>query len=360
MTTEFGYVNLKEQYFAPLVLAPKQRNDIIQSITETMVALGAKPAEILSIYSDATVIWSLPTLYSDSLGAVQLTASYPSSSTRPDSKLYRCYKSVAGIVQRAGMCEEAFERLECTFGPRIRHPLYFTRTLNRPEAPAIFGQEWACLLAAGSWQSAFQENHAFIRPSATFLTPPMGVLRGSCEGSASVSAEFLEGQRTADRGFIEFQTFDAIDRAHLWVMQNYSFLQEPDKMLRGLCLLKLEQKPLAAYQFEQTLRRLSPFTVEAPTAKSLIYTPDHLDEIREIWYDTQSLEKDKFSSLHRKIVPLYLDDLHFKKLFGLLPNSEGRFTYKSERKVDAGLEKFIALFLQTQRAIGNGEQVRMT
>lgn len=359
MTTDFGYVDIKEQYFAPLPLAMGHRKSLITTITQIMVAFGARPSEVLSIYTDSPVMWEIPSLYSDRLISSALTVSASERREKGEGAIYNAFKEAVVAVDAEGFRDRAAEIVSSVLGKGALHPLLFTRSGRGPGATALFGLEWACLLYHNADQAVFQDNQAFVRLSADYLTPPMGVIGGVCGKSEPVTAEFLEEHKTRSRGYINLHTFDALDRANIWVMQNFAYLEEPEKILRGLCLLKLSQNPRVAYEFEQALHNLVQPVMVEPSLRSLIYTDESLDMIRSIWYDHDTPNKEKFDLLHTQLVPMYLDDMQFKQLFKYMPADVKRFSYKMERDVNAGLEKFVALFLQTRRAIASGKRVVM-
>lgn len=93
--------------------------------------------------------------------------------------------------------------------------------------------------------------------------------------------------------------------------------------------------------------------------KSLLYSDAALDTIRDIWYTGDDSYVVKLDRLHQTLVPSYLDDIQFKTLFKHMPASTKRVSRKAEATINRGLEKFVALFLQTRRAISEGKQVRM-
>lgn len=359
MTTDFGMVDLKEQSFAPLSLHAAHRYGLIKTITEIMVAFNASPAEVLSLYTQAPVIWEIPSLYMPKLISTALTVSVPEVKGTDSQELYKLYRKLARVVKKRGFGPEAEAIAVRALSPKVLHPMVFTRTAQSPGASALFGLEWACLLSYHAKATVFQDNHAFVRLSSNSFLPPMGVIRGQCEAGYEVNEDFLQSAMQEPRGFIDFGTFDAIDRAHLWVMQNFNLLTDPEKMIRGLCLLKLVQSPKVAYEFEQALRNLTAPVFVEPTLKSLMYGDESLDAVRDIWYDRTKPAKDKFYLLHEKLVPGYLDDKQFESMFKRLPAPEERFTYKMERDVAVGMEKFVALFLQTRRAIADGKRILM-
>ena len=359
MTTDFGMLDLKEGKFPPVKLRPKHRADLLTTISQVMVAFGARPAEVLSSYSQAPIVWEIPSLYSDRLVTSSLTISVNTSKVSGSAAIHACYNDVAKLVAKDGMGPAALDRLQETFGKGVRHPLLFTETARSDGARALFGMEWACMLHSQAEQATFQANHAFVRLSTNFFTPPMGVVGGRFENGFKVPEGFMEECLYTPRGFINFHTFDAFDRANVWVMQNFALLTEPEKLLRGLCLLKLAQSPKLAYDFEQSLRNLTEAPYIEPTLKSLMYTEDQLNCIRDIWVDQDKPVSERLYMLHLQLVPGYLDDGQFKRLFKYMPGTEGRATYKVEMDIAAGLEKFILLFLQTQRAIASGKRMGM-
>lgn len=361
MTTDFGFVNVKEHLFAPLPLSLRQQNVLTTTINKIMSAYGAKPAELLSLYSEAPVMWEIPCLYSEDLMTAGLNVALTDKAIRSPTLTYQCYRDLLTIVDKQGFGDQAVAVFSDSFGSVPPHPMIFTRTdKGGPESRALFGLEWACLLSLGAKQAVFQDNHAFVRISNNFFVPPMGVIHGTCGGgSDKVSREWLEEAMYRPRGFIEFDTFDALDRANLWVMRNFATLTEPEKILRGLCLLKLSCNHKAAYKFEQGLRHLAPPVILEPTLKSLLYTDDALATIRDIWVDQTKNQVEKFELLHTQLVPMYLDSQQFKNIFRVKKAPSSRFSLTLENEVVRGIEEFIALFLQTRRAIAEGKRVVM-
>ena len=359
MTTDFGFLNLREQVFPPLGIALRQQKSLIATLSQIMAAYGARPSELLTTYTDATVVWEIPCLYSDTLLSTSLNPSFATRTLNAPSSTYELYLKVLDIVASEGFGHATLYLLTRELGKRVAHPMYFTRTEPSPSAQALFGLEWACLNSYVHKGGIFQDNHAFVRSSASFLTTPMGVVRGVCGSSSVTSAEDLQEWMYRPRGFIEFETYDSLDRANLWVVQNAGTLLEPEKMLRGLSLLKLSQNVRVAYEFEQALRKLEQPKPMEPTLKSLLYTDDALDQIRDIWTDQHSHQAEKLEKLHTKLVPEYLDSQQFKDIFKIRGKPSSRFSLRVEEDAVAGIEAFIKLFLQTRRAISEGKQVYM-
>lgn len=359
MTTDFGFVNLKEQTFPPLGMSGRQQKSLIATLSQIMAAYGARPSELLTTYSDATVMWEIPCLYSEDLLGTSLNPGFVSRSLNSPSDTYRVYLEALKIVASNGFGHAALRYLTTELGKRASHPIYFTRTDPGPQSQNLFGLEWACLNSHVSKGGIFQDNHAFIRPTSLFTTPPMGIVRGVCGSSSEVTAETLQEWMYRPRGYIEFETFDSLDRANHWVVQNAGTLLEPEKMLRGLSLLKLSQNYRVAYEFEQALRKLEQPKALEPTLKSLLYTDDALDDIRDIWTDQHSTQAQKLEKLHSKLVPEYLDSQQYRNMFKTRDRVSDRFSLKVEEDTVAGIEVFIKLFLQTRRAILEGKQVFM-
>lgn len=359
MTTDFGFVNVKEESFPPLFLGIKQRKSLVNTIAQIMTAYEAKPAELLSTYTATPVMWELPSLFSEDLLNANLNVGFFSSSVKTPSHLDKTYKATLQAVGDYGFGPKALAILVKAFGSWIAHPMIFTRSGYVPEAQTIFGLEWACLLSSEAKHSIFQDNHAFTKATANFFTPPMGVIAGKCGDSPEVGSEYLEELKHRPRGFVEFPTFDALDRANIWIVQHATTLLEPEKMLRGLCLLKLTQNYKVAYEFEQTLHGLLPPVILDPTLKMLLYTDDALDSIRDIWTNQVGTQAEKLELLHSKLVPSYLDSQQYKDIFKIRAKPSERFSIKLENEVVAGMEGFIALFLQTRRAIADGKRILM-
>lgn len=359
MTTDFGIVNASEGLVLPLRLSGGHAKDLTTTLVQVLVASGATSEELLSIYTPAPVLWEIPSIYSPSLMTTPLTASMSQFKTKSVGDLYATYKKVVDIVQVEGFGNDALEILEEFFGEKARHPLYFSRTKASPEAAAIFGMEWACLLQNVANKAVFQADHAFVRFAADFFTPSMGVVEGRCEGSPKVTAEFMQESLSRPRGYIDFGTFDILDRVNLWMVKNLDLLEEPEKLLRALCLVKLAQNPRVTSSFERSIRNLPQPEVIEPTLKMLAYNDEALDVIRDIWYDHDTPNRDKFLALHAKLVPVYLDDGQFKDMFNHMPSKDGRITFRIEQDINRGLDKFITLFLQTRRAIAEGKRIVM-
>ena len=359
MTTDFGVIDLKEQPYAPLILHPSHRRNLITAITQILVASGADSAALLSTYTPETVVWELPPLRGEDLMGVGLSLQPAPRDMRDTRDILACYKEMIKAVTIDGFGPKAEEVLESKFGTRTLHPMVFTRSAECPGALPLFGIEWACFLQPYAEKVVIQSNHVCVKMDNDLYVPMMGLVDGKCCSDQVVTEDFINECLDRERGFVIFDTFDALDRAHLWVSRNQEMLAEPKKLLRGLCLLKLSQNPRVAYSFEQALRNLRPRAKIEPTLKSLIYSDAALDMIRDIWYDESRQGKEKFDMLHQQLVPSYLDDGQFKTLFKHMPASVKRVSLKVEKDINQGLEKFVALFLQTRRSIAEGKTVKM-
>ncbi len=359
MMTDFGVIDLKEQEFAPLGLSAGHVTDLITALSQIITATGASPADLLSIYTPETIVWELPPLRGGKLVEVSLNVQPSEGEVSNLGFVYDLYIDLIETVRKHGFGPQAEEKLSAAFGPRALHPLIFTRTEASPRALPLFGIEWACYLENRSNEAIIQSNHACVKLAPDMYIPFMGVVNGICSNSEVVDEAFINECLEAQRGFIVFDTFDALDRAYLWAIKNTAKLEELQKVLRGLCLLKLGQSHLTAYRFEQALRNLRPPAKVEPTMKSLLYSDAALDTIRDIWYTGDDSYVVKLDRLHQTLVPSYLDDIQFKTLFKHMPASTKRVSRKAEATINRGLEKFVALFLQTRRAISEGKQVRM-
>lgn len=359
MITDLGIIDTGEEVFTSLRLNPGHITELITTAAQVLAAAGAKREDVLSLYTPAPMLWEIPSVYSSDLLGTPLNLSLPNSKSLGPGALYAAYQEGAKLVARKGFGDAALGRMVELFGSAVEHPLCFTHTEPSKEAVAVFGMEWASLLSPLAKESTFQADHAFVRLATEFFTPRMGLIGGACEGSTKVTEEFVTEHLTSPRGFINFGTFDAIDRANLWVVQNYFSLEEPSKVLRALSLLKLTQDLRVAHRFEQALHKLPQVAALSPSLKMLAYNDESLNAIRDIWYDHTKDSKEKLNLLHLQLVPVYLDDGQFYDMFKHVPSKIVRFSFKMEQDISRGLDKFVTLFLQTRRAIAEGKRVVM-
>lgn len=96
-----------------------------------------------------------------------------------------------------------------------------------------------------------------------------------------------------------------------------------------------------------------------PTQREMLYTDEALESIRNLWDNSEASFTERFKNLREVLVPMYLDDGEFIKMFFFKEDNGLDLTNRQVTQIVPGLEKFIFVFLRTQRAIASGKFVGM-
>jgi hypothetical protein len=202
----------------------------------------------------------------------------------------------------------------------------------------------------------FRGNSVYIEFSTI---PPIGIKEGKVLGapvwdtvSTRSSVLDLEAMAQMSGDFVRAETFDALDRAKLWVLQNWQILPNYELLELKLSVLKL-QGDKAGYDFEQALHRP---VVEVKSAITGLFTDDTLDAIRGSWTMEAETFEDKFRRLYDLVIDKFIDSKLWKEFFGVFPPEAGvELPLGRRKKIEGGIERFTNYYLNKQRQIREGK-----
>lgn len=359
---EWGYIDLRENPEAiPRLVGNWRKNlKLIDAIVSSIAATGATPEEVLSVVPNQLPVWEIPPKHAGHLLDVPLTLAFSDTNLRKPYALWSTYLAAIPLVAKYGVGEALYEELAPTFGKKVANPLWFEPTPKGPNSVAKFAIEFALGLADVAEEVVIQGANCFVKLVAGDYVPRIGVVQGKVEGRHVAPEGVIDLTLNSPRGYVQFDKFDALDRCLVWVSQNGLLVGTPQEIKNALAILKLQRNNKTTAAFEQALYQMRGLEIADPTLKSLMYTSDQLSSIQDVWAgDTDIPMKDRYKALYEVLVPNYMDAGQFLHMFGVSPDSIERLTIPRQRSIVSGFEKFVHLFLQTQRAMEAGKPVRM-
>lgn len=308
---------------------------------------GATPEAILTLYEDSPLLWPLPPRLSYA-GRTILNAQVATSDRV--SGLIELHRDCRKDVKIAGVGPLVLSNLASVLGPKVGHPLVFTQTEPSEEAANLFSIEF--ILATGAGYGNLEVQDLGIKRSFKNKREGLQELKLSVNTSKALTWEWLEQVLYSSRGSVLYTTYDIFDRCYSWLQANaHPSEMKPAEL--ALSWLKVLRSKSVAYDFEQRVRGLEP--VEAlPTPTdypNLLYTVEALDLAKDIWFDQSLDTHEAFRDFYDFLVPSYLDDLQFRRLFKTGMVLKGDFTDEIRKKVDAGILNFSAWFMRTMRKV---------
>lgn len=348
---EFTFVDVKETpellpSIIPTIMSMRQVKELALGALEVA---GATPDAVLGTFSASPNLWPIPPRLSK-LESISLGMKLPESRSS-SAFLIDLHLSLRNVVRRSGMGAYARSVLEDAFGPKSRHPLLFTSSTPSKEAADLFSVEF--ILAAGGPSKnlviqANTMNRRFPGKRAAISN-----LKLNAHISPGIQADWLDSKVYGPRGTAVYGTVDVFDRCLLWVTKAVPKEESgPLKLL--LSWLKAAQDKNLAYEFEQALLDVTPYVEEIPDFEfaHLLYTEESLNLARDIWVLSEEDDYQAFRDFYDFVVPTYLDDDEFRKVFKTGMVLKPEFNEDIRKKVDLGLPTFAAWFLKRMRKYG--------
>lgn len=319
---------------------------LIELALGALASAGASGETVLTTFSPCPGVWPIPPRLTYA-GRTNITAMAESPS-RSVASLLALYRHGRDLVARCGMGPYVTEQLVREFGARVRHPLIFTPSEPSGEAVNLFSLEFI-LATEGKGSKLVVEGANLVRK---FPSKRAGLNQISLIGKdvEVMPWKWVTNKLTAGRGSVVYPTTDVFDRCQVWLENNADPEQCANAMI-PLAWLKILQNKTLAYDFEQRLIGLEPAVPEAmPTSfPKLVYTQEALDLARDIWFDTSEDSHTAFREFYSYVVPTYLDDTQFRKIFKTGMVLKEDYTTDIDRKMDAGMLNFAGWFLKTKR-----------
>lgn len=312
-----------------LKLTSVRSRELVDQVAQDLRNLGVDPIEILSTYQAGYLDWAMPpvTLPDELFGG-----EYPYQ--RPKKAdlvaLHKAYRE--DVIQLA---KDGDMRALETYVTRLVVHLRSTVAYKR---------------------CTFNGNSVYIEFSTI---PPIGIKDGKILGTPvwdiiGVRSAVLDIEAMAQMSgnFVRAETFDALDRAKLWLTQNWQIVPNYELLELKLSVLKL-QGDKAGYDFEQALHKP---LVEVKSAISGLFTNEALDAIRESWTTEAETFEDKFRRLYDLVIDKFIDSKLWKEFFGVFPPEAGvELPLGRRKKIEGGIERFTNYYLNKQRQIREGK-----
>ena len=307
---------------------------------------GATPEAVLTSYSDVPSLWPIPPRLAQ-IGSMQFSVKVPDTGYS-SGYLIDLHQSLRRTVRRCGLDLRVREMLADALGPKARHPLVFTPTEASAEAADLFSLEF--ILATGNSRSRLTIQANSVVRKFQGKREVLSNLKLNSKLSPKLTADWVASRTYGPRGVIVYKHFDAFDRCLVWADQNVP-KEEAQNIRLALSWLKLCQDKELAYDFEQALHTITPFVADNPTDYGeLLYSLESLDLARDLWLNQE--DKDDhiaFRDFYGFLVPTYLDDDQFRKLFKTGMVLKEDFTDDIRKRIDAGMLNFSGWFLRMMR-----------
>lgn len=246
-------------------------------------------------------------------------------------------------VRSYGMCPGVRANLAGALGTQAHHKLLFTDSTPSEEAANLFTAELISALAIPG--SKLHVTPGSISRIFAGKRDGIAVLRLNKATSAALESEWLQSRLYKFRGSALYSEVDVIDRCLSWV-NSQNLGDYADTLKINLAWLKASRLKEAAYDLEQRLWNLEPkalYTEKVEYGNSL-FNLDTLNYIRDIWVNSALGEFEAFREFYGYLVPLYLDDDQFRRMFGTGMVLKRDYKAALGRKIDAGLLNFSAWF----------------
>ena len=308
---------------------------------------GATPEAILTTYSDIPQLWDIPPRLAN-VGHIPVNVRIPDTG-KSSAHLIDLHTELRALVRRCGVGDRVRQTLVETLGDKTRHPLVFLSSEPSREAADLFSVEF--LIAVGNGRSNLKVQHNTMVRTFPGKRTVISQIKLNDRVSPGLQAEWVQERVFGPRGTIVYGTFDIFDRCLVWA--NQITPKEDTKNLRlALSWLKLVQDRELAYEFEQAVRRVEPFVAEPADLEyvELLYTHESLDYARDLWMNQEDKDDHTaFRDFYDYLVPTYLDDDQFRKLFKTGMVLKADFTDDIRRRIDAGMMNFAGWFLRMMR-----------
>lgn len=311
---------------------------------------GATPEAVMSTFSTTPVLWPIPPRLAH-VGHRELGMRLALGNL-PTGLLLDLHKTCRAIVTRTGMGPRALAVLSEALSPKVRHPLMFSPTEASAEAADLFSVEF--ILAAATPKSKLILQADNISRRFDQKVEHLSTLKLTSKNSPRLTMDWIEQTVYGNRGTVVYTTFDIFDRCYLWAEKNLHPAESKGLML-ALSWLKLIQSKSLAYDFEQQVMQVEPFEAAPLDIEfaPLMFTHETLNLARDLWILSEKDDHEAFRDFYGFLVPSYLDDDQFKRLFKTGMVLKENFTDDIRRRVDSGMLNFAGWFLSVIRKSSN-------
>lgn len=320
---------------------------LFRIVLGTLEVAGASAEDVLTTYAPTPSPWPIPPRLTE-LGQVQLSVGLGGEATSSAQLLIQTHTEARALVKKSGMGLAAYSFLASRLGWRVRNPLVFTPTEPSDEAADLFSLEY--LLAIAPNRSVLTVQGDSVVRQFLGRRTGLSVLKLNKHLSPRLTAEWVSAQAFGSRGVAIYPTIDIFDRCALWAQRN--MLKEDRETLKlALAWLKLCQSKSLAYDFEQELLKLEPFSAGAEDIEfaPLLYTHEALNLARDLWVQSSKGDYEAFRDFYSYLVPTYLDDDQFRRLFKTGMVLEENFSDDIRKLIDVGMLNFAGWFLKMVR-----------
>lgn len=307
---------------------------------------GATPDAVLSTFSSTPALWPLPPRLAH-VGHMRLGLQVPETSASV-RVIMDLHDECRAIVSRLGVGPRVYSLLASRLSGKAANPLVFTPTQGSAEAADLFTLEF--MLAVGNTRSKLVVQSDSVVKHFLGRRTGLSLMRLNKRKSPRLTAEWVDAILYKERGTAVYGTFDCFDRCLLWAEKNVA-KAESGTLRLALAWLKLHQDKEIAYDFEQALLTIEPFVWESPDIEyaPLLYTHESLNLARDLWLESDKEDYEAFRDFYEFLVPTYLDDEQFRRMFKTGMVLEEDFTEDIRRRIDAGMMNFAAWFLKMMR-----------
>lgn len=339
---DLGFIDVSTEphKLPPLPTGAVPTSKVVELVISSLEAAGATPRKIFTAYSEDPQIWNLPPRLMV-VGRSECGFSFKLRGD-PVQKYMDIHDRYRKKVKAHGMGPYIHGELVRELGERYGHPLAFTLTEPGEESANLYSLELILMLPGELkiWESNIFRFFKGKRDAFSKIRLNKSV-------SELMTAAWIQKMMTASRGTVLYPTYDIFDRCLQWVTDNLD-KQASWKLRVGLSWLKAHQDYKLTYQFEQLVRHISPpdyaHLLQVEEDRS-IFTFDTLNYVRDLWLEEGSDAHEAFRKFYGFLVPMYMDDDTFRRIFktGMVLRED--FNSDISMKIDMGLSGFESWFL---------------
>jgi len=322
---------------------------LISNILKELEKLNVQYSEVMQLYPNAKVRWKLPPRYSTNTAYMKTKARLRKTvSVREISTLcLECFD----IVVSQGFDDTVVKKMTKLLGSEASDPLLFTRSGKGEMAGKLFLIEFTVANYARCGVMHVYGNSCYmrIRNRATSSSSPsilIGLYDVKCR---DVQSKWMTDMLYGSRGYIEFPTFDVIDRCYLWLSEALSS-EVCESVKYDLLRLKLQQSSLIAYEFEQAIHKQIDLSSVNPlkVSKPFVFTDEELLKIKSIWIGGDCPDYETYKKLYSYVVPMFLDQELWKTIFQKEFVTEDKFCFEDVDSIDRRLSTLTEHFKKMQ------------
>ena len=349
---EMTFIDLQETPEALPKLPPGSLNVrlLFSLALGALEVAGATPEAIMTTFTDVPQLWPIPPRLAN-VGHIPVNVKIPDTG-RSSAYLIDLHRELRTVVRRCGVGDRAMQEIADALGERTRHPLVFLPSEPSKEAADLFSIEF--ILAVGNGRSELKIQHNTMVRTFPGKRTYISQIKLNDKVSPGLQADWLQERVYGPRGIIVYGTFDIFDRCLVWA-DRVAPKEDTQYLRTALSWLKLVQDKELTYEFEQAIRRIEPFVAEPKDTEyaELLYTYDALDYARDLWMKQEDKDDHTaFRNFYDYLVPTYLDDNQFRKLFKTGMVLKEDFTDDIRRRLDAGMMNFAGWFIRMMRRYG--------